>query len=132
MSNEFIPKNLREPISCYEESTWLVNGSPEWENEIYAVWMDRFPVTSGHMLWIPKKDTISHIRLTYGEAYAYGEDRIESGEWAGFNIGQNKGIAAGQTILWPHIHLIPRQPSDEKNKGGIRRAVPNGDHKAYY
>jgi diadenosine tetraphosphate (Ap4A) HIT family hydrolase len=132
MSQKFTPKNLREPISCYEESTWLVNGSPEWENEVYAVWMDKFPVVPGHMLWIPKKNTVSHIRLTYGEAYTYGEHQIESGEWAGFNIGQNTGIAAGQTILWPHIHLIPRQASEDANKGGIRRAVPNGDHTAYY
>jgi diadenosine tetraphosphate (Ap4A) HIT family hydrolase len=132
MSQEFTPKNLREPISCYEESTWLVNGSPEWENEIFAVWMDKFPVTPGHMLWIPKRNDVPFVRLTYGEAFEYGQNKVEAGEWTGFNIGQNIGIDAGQTILWPHIHLIPRHPSEEKNKGGIRRAIPNGDHKAYY
>ena len=132
MSEEFIPKNLRQPISCYEESTWMANGAPEWETDIFSVWNDRFPVTPGHMLWVPKKNTISHIRITYGEAYSYGEDRIDKGEWSGFNIGQNIGIEAGQTVLWPHIHLIPRHVSEDKDKGGIRRAIPNGDHKTYY
>ena len=132
MSQEFTPKKIREPIDCYEESTWLANGTPISENLVYAIWEDRFPVTPGHLLFIPKKNNISHIRVAYGEAFTYGQDRVEAGEWTGFNIGQNIGIDAGQTILWPHIHLIPRHPSEEKNKGGIRRAIPNGDHKAYY
>ncbi len=103
----FIAKNLREPISCYEESTWHANGLPKWENDIYSVWDDRFPVTPGHLLWIPKKNTVGYVRVTYGEAYQYGQDQIESGKWAGFNIGQNTGMAAGQSVMWPHIHLIP-------------------------
>lgn len=132
MSKKFTPKNLRQPIDRYEESTWLANGDPEWENDIYAVWADKFPVTPGHLLWIPKKNDLPHIRVTYGEAFDYGQNMVESKTWDGFNIGQNIGIAAGQTILWPHIHLIPRMDSDDENKGGIRRAIPNGDHTAYY
>ena len=132
MSTEFTPKNLRQPISCYEESTWLANGEPEWEGEVYAVWADKFPVTPGHLLWIPKKNSIPFIRVTYGEAFEYAQNKVEAGEWAGFNIGQNIGIAAGQTILWPHIHVIPRQDGDSKDKGGIRRAIPDGDNKHYY
>jgi len=131
-STTFIPKKLREPISCYEESTWLANGKPEWENDIYSVWLDKFPVVPGHMLWIPKKNDITHIRVTYGEAFDYANTRVEAGEWGGFNIGQNIGLAAGQTVLWPHIHVIPRHEGDSKDKGGIRRAIPDGDNKHYY
>ena len=132
MSQKFTPKNLRKPIYSYEESTWLANGAPVSENSVYAIWEDRFPVTPGHLLFIPKKNNLSHINITYGEAFTYGQDRVEAGEWTGFNIGQNIGIDAGQTILWPHIHLIPRHPTSDADKGGIRRAVPNGDHKEYY
>ena len=131
---KFVPKKIREPISCYEESTWLSNGKPEWEGEVYAVWMDKFPVTPGHMLWIPKKNSIPFIRVTYGEAFEYAQNKVDQGEWDGFNIGQNIGIAAGQSILWPHIHVIPRHDDGKgpKGKGGIRMAIPDGDHKAYY
>jgi diadenosine tetraphosphate (Ap4A) HIT family hydrolase len=132
MSTKFTPKNLRQPISCYEESTWVANGQPEWENDVYAVWADKFPVTPGHLLWIPKKNDLPHIRVTYGDAFDYANTQVEAGNWAGFNIGQNIGIAAGQTVLWPHIHVIPRQDGDSKDKGGIRRAIPDGDNKHYY
>jgi diadenosine tetraphosphate (Ap4A) HIT family hydrolase len=132
MSQKFTPKNLRKPISCYEESSWHANGLPLWENDIYSVWADLFPVTPGHLLWIPKKNTVEHVRVAYGDAYEYGLNKIESKEWAGFNIGQNIGLAAGQTVLWPHIHLIPRHEDGSVDKGGIRRAIPNGDNKQYY
>ena len=131
-STKFIPKNIREPIHSYEESTWLANGEPLTENKIYAIWPDKFPVTPGHLLFIPKVNAVGHIRETYGDAYKYGQDKVERGEWDGFNIGQNIGIAAGQTILWPHIHLIPRFDNDSEDKGGVRRSLPNGDNKAYY
>jgi len=129
---KFTAKNLREPISCYEESSWHANGSPLWENDVYSVWADLFPVTPGHLLWIPKKNTVGYVRVAYGDAYEYGLNKIESKEWAGFNIGQNIGLAAGQTVLWPHIHLIPRHEDGSVDKGGVRRAIPNGDNKQYY
>ena len=40
---------------------------------------------------------------------------------AGFNIGVNEGMAAGQTIEHLHIHLIPRYEGDvEHPRGGVR------------
>ena len=80
MSQEFTPKKIREPIDCYEESTWLANGTPVFEDSRYAIWEDRFPVTPGHLLFIHKRNDILHIRIAYGEAYSYGEKKIESGE----------------------------------------------------
>ena len=132
MSQKFTPKNLRQPISCYEESSWHANGNPIWETDNYSVWEDLFPVTPGHLLWIPKKNVIPFIRLTYGDAYEYGQEQISQGHWAGFNIGQNIGLAAGQTVLWPHIHLIPRHEDGTTDKGGIRRSIPNGNHYPAY
>ena len=48
----------------------------------------------------------------------------------GFNIGQNIGKAAGQSIMWPHVHLIPRHngDSDPKQHNGVRLSAPNGHH----
>ena len=50
----------------------------------------------------------------------------------GFNVGMNIGICAGQTILWPHIHFIPRHDDDAPEIGGMRHAHPGADHKRYY
>ena len=52
----------------------------------------------------------------------------------GFNVGQNIGACAGQTIFWPHIHFIPRKNGESKpgQRSGIRLSHPNGDHGEYY
>jgi len=65
-------------------------------------------------------------------AYDYGNEQIKAGKIAGFNVGMNIGIPAGQTIMWPHIHFIPRHKGDSKDPGGIRLAMPSGDHTNYY
>jgi len=44
----------------------------------------------------------------------------------------NIGIPAGQTIMWPHIHFIPRHKGDAMEIGGMRHAHPGADHKKYY
>jgi len=44
---------------------------------------------------------------------------------AGFNIGLNDGVAAGQTVMHVHIHVIPRYRGDVRDpRGGIRCVIP--------
>jgi diadenosine tetraphosphate (Ap4A) HIT family hydrolase len=41
------------------------------------------------------------------------------------NIGINMGEAAGQTVQYPHVHLIPRRAGDvEDPVGGVRGVIP--------
>ncbi len=45
---------------------------------------------------------------------------------AGYNIGINDGVAAGQTVPHVHMHLIPRHTNDvEDPRGGIRWVIPD-------
>jgi diadenosine tetraphosphate (Ap4A) HIT family hydrolase len=37
---------------------------------------------------------------------------VHAGECDAFNIGINMGAAAGQTVMYPHVHLIPRRHGD--------------------
>jgi diadenosine tetraphosphate (Ap4A) HIT family hydrolase len=48
----------------------------------------------------------------------------------GYNVGINVGNSAGQTCMYPHVHLIFRRDGDCENpKGGIRHCVPGkGDY----
>jgi diadenosine tetraphosphate (Ap4A) HIT family hydrolase len=40
-----------------------------------------------------------------------------------FNIGLNDGLAAGQTMMHSHIHVIPRYAGDQPDpRGGIRKS----------
>ena len=128
-------KKPREQINSYEESTWHANDTPFYETEQVAVFKDLYPCTEGHLLFIPKQNEPDYIAEAYKLAYRCGEQWMEEEKIDGFNVGQNRGKCAGQTIMWPHVHFIPRKDGDIKNgqKGnGIRLSFPNGDHKEYY
>ena len=125
-------KKVYESIGNYEESTWMGNDTPFMETDYTGVFKDRYPCVPGHTLFIPKKDTPEYIGKSYGLAYQYGKDKIKSKEITGFNVGMNIGVCAGQTIMWPHIHFIPRHKGDSKEIGGMRHAHPEADHRKYY
>ena len=90
-----------------------------------AIYRDQFPVTPGHLLFVPKYNTIMVLNDAFEDAIVYGQRKVETGEWDAFNIGINMGEAAGQTVNWPHIHLIPRHKGDvEDPTGGVRNTIP--------
>jgi diadenosine tetraphosphate (Ap4A) HIT family hydrolase len=97
-----------------------------------AIYKDEFPVSYGHLLFVPKYNTPEVIQDAFYSAYIYGLELVKSGEADGFNIGMNCGETAGQTIMYPHIHLIPRYEGDVPNpRGGVRHVIPGkGDYKA--
>ena len=125
-------KKACEKIDRYEESTWLGNDTPIFENENTAVFKDKFPCVPGHTLFIPKQDTPEAIGESYKLAYYCGREWVKEGKMAGFNVGMNIGKCAGQTIMWPHIHFIPRHEGDSKTIGGMRHSHPGADHKEHY
>ena len=94
---------------------------------------DRFPVTTGHMLIIPKRHAADYFDLGSAEIKAcqqlLAECRSlllrEDGTIAGFNVGINSGEAAGQTVMHCHLHLIARRIGDHPNpRGGVRAVLP--------
>ena len=131
-SKKPIYKKPFEPIDSYDESTWLGNDTPIFENEFTGVFKDRYPCVPGHTLFIPKHDTPEAIGESYRLAYYCGKQWIKEGKMKGFNVGMNISECAGQTIMWPHIHFIPRHEGDAPKKGGMRYAHPGADHKEHY
>ena len=131
-SKKSIFKKPYEPVNRVEESVWFSNDTPVMESDFTFVFNDRYPCVPGHKLFIPKENNAHFLGRSYGLAYDYGNERIKKGEIDGFNVGMNIGVPAGQTIMWPHIHFIPRLHKDSKKIGGIRHAHPDGDHKKYY
>ncbi|MEO8399691.1 MAG: HIT family protein [Ignavibacteriaceae bacterium] len=94
---------------------------------------DKFPVSNGHALIIPKKLIANFFNLSFHEQTAciIVLNRTKSiiqkkFNPSGFNIGINIGKDAGQTIFHSHIHLIPRYKGDVIDpKGGIRNIFLN-------
>ena len=93
---------------------------------------DRFPLTEGHALVVPRRPVISLCELDPATHSAVWETVRRTREILqekyspdGFNIGINEGAAAGQTIPHAHIHVIPRYKGDVPDpRGGIRWMIP--------
>ena len=96
------------------------------ETKHYTVYKDGYPVTEGHLLFVPKIETWECLAYCYKAAYGWGYDWVRNKICDGFNIGQNVGEAAGQTVMYPHVHLIPRKKGDmEDPRGGVRNVIPS-------
>ena len=90
-----------------------------------AVFRDRFPVTRGHLLFVPRFNTPGVIRDCFESAMAEGNRMVYAGECDAFNVGMNCGTAAGQTVMYPHVHMIPRRTGDCADPvGGVRAVIP--------
>lgn len=110
--------------------------SAPWEDVVsedyhVKVFKDKYPVTEGHLLYVPKYNTIHVLMDAFEDAIRYGEKMVFDGVWDGFNVGLNYGESAGQTCRWPHVHLIPRRKGDmEDPTGGVRHVIPEkGNYK---
>lgn len=112
--------------SLSTEQLWI-------ETEHVLAVPDAFPVTDGHTLVIPRKHVATFYELPPVEQKAVWDlvaevrrQLLVRFEPDGFNIGLNDGIAAGQSVMHAHVHVIPRRSGDVPDpRGGIRWVVPN-------
>jgi len=113
-----------QQLEKWQDGPWP-ESSIVHENERFVVYKDGYPVTEGHLLFVPK--TLEHVNIIqcFGAAYTWGNRGVNDGEFEAYNIGYNAGAVAGQSVFWPHIHLIPRRKGDVENpRGGIRHVIP--------
>ena len=97
---------------------------PALSTQHVTVFQDRFPVTKGHLLFVPRNNTDEGIVVCLGTALITGQQMVARGECDAFNIGLNMGPAAGQTVMYPHVHLIPRKQGDCLDPvGGVRGVI---------
>ena len=98
---------------------------PELSTQHVTVFRDRFPVTAGHLLFVPRNNTDEGIVVCLGTALITGQQMVARGECDAFNVGLNMGEAAGQTVMYPHVHLMPRRAGDTVDPiGGVRGIIP--------
>ena len=102
------------------------------QNELCLAVEDKFPVTPGHMLVIPKRHIAEYFDLGQPELNCVRKllgdlrQRLRASDDSvmGFNVGINCGQAAGQTVFHCHVHLIPRRLGDaERPEGGVRHVI---------
>ena len=90
-----------------------------YEDEDFRVILDLGPATKGHALSLPKNHFANLFEIPEDiEAKAFvlaqkmATKMKKVFDCDGFNIVQNNGTTAGQTVFHFHIHLIPRYDKD--------------------
>ncbi len=101
------------------------------EVPLAVAFADGYPVSPGHTLIVPRRHVETFFGCTAVEQAAIWQlvDQIRllltlSHGPAGYNVGFNAGLAAGQTVFHAHVHVIPRYVGDVVDpRGGVRHAV---------
>ena len=95
-----------------------------YEDNDFRVILDLGPAAKGHALILPKEhfanlyelpDEIAAKALVLAKKMASKLTEILKCD--GFNVVQNNGVCAGQTVFHFHIHLIPRYENDHVGLG---------------
>ena len=117
-----------------DDSPFLAVPASEWlaANDHAFVIADRFPVSPGHALVVPRRaiatwweasdDERAGILALIDELKCQLDAELRPD---GYNVGFNAGAAAGQTVRHFHVHVIPRYRGDVPDpRGGVRHAIP--------
>ena len=91
-----------------------------YEDENFRVILDLGPASKGHALILPKSHAANIYELSdemAAKAMILAKKMATAMTAAlkcdGFNIVQNNGECAGQTVFHFHMHLIPRYEGDQ-------------------
>lgn len=108
-------------------------GEVRASNNLAVVVDDKFPLSPGHCLVVPRRhvadwfdlsglEQAAIVRLT-NRARSLVETSLSPD---GYNIGINIGASGGQTVGHVHLHLIPRYTGDRPDpRGGVRWILPD-------
>ena len=91
-----------------------------YEDEDFRVILDLGPASKGHALILPKAHAANIYEISDDMAAKamilakkMATKMTEALKCDGFNIVQNNGEQAGQTVFHFHMHLIPRYEGDQ-------------------
>lgn len=95
-----------------------------FEDEKFRVILDLAPAAKGHALILPKEHFANIYELpeeTAADVIKLAKRMVtrmtEKLSCDGFNLVQNNGEIAGQTVFHYHMHLIPRYEGDGQKIG---------------
>ena len=97
-----------------------IPAATRYEDENFRVILDLGPASKGHALILPKSHAANIYELSdemAAKAMILAKKMATAMTAAlkcdGFNIVQNNGECAGQTVFHFHMHLIPRYKGDQ-------------------
>lgn len=105
-----------------------------YEDENFKVILDLGPATKGHALILPKEhaanlyelpdETASKVLVLAKKMVLQMTDKLKCD---GFNLVQNNGAVAGQTVHHFHMHMIPRYENDGQQINWVPGEVSQDD-----
>jgi diadenosine tetraphosphate (Ap4A) HIT family hydrolase len=127
--------NTQPPISKDQGAEKAVlcpfcENKPYFEGRLTKVFFDKYPISEGHMLIVPKRHVSSLWDLEegeYSEIFETTKEMTKTHNFGidGWNVGVNVGKPAGQTVMHVHVHLVPRRVGDREDpRGGVRWIIP--------
>lgn len=106
---------MREDCIFCKLANGVIPTATLYEDEDFRVILDAAPAARGHALILPKRhyDDVCELdealkARVLGVAAKMGKAMKSGLGCAGFNLVQNNGQAAGQTVMHFHMHVIPR------------------------
>ena len=86
-----------------------------WEDDNVLAFLDVGPLSRGHVLVIPKEPAAQLHDLSEDSAAAIGrilpricKAVLEATGASAYNVIQNNGLLAHQTVMHVHFHIIPK------------------------
>jgi histidine triad (HIT) family protein len=102
-----------------------------YEDRNTFCFLDRYPLSEGHTLIIPRRHAPSLLQLTSMEAselmssaQKVSRAAVKAYGLEGFNLIMNDGSVAGQGVPHVHLHMIPRFAGDGISTPHGRRSLP--------
>jgi histidine triad (HIT) family protein len=90
-----------------------------YEDAEYIAFLDKYPISVGHTLVLPKKHfervndlSEKEFSALYARVHALNRHITSKLSAAASHISINDGAAANQLIPHVHVHIIPRNPND--------------------
>ncbi|HCT92002.1 MAG TPA: HIT family protein [Lachnospiraceae bacterium] len=114
---------MEECIFC-KLANGIFDSATLYEDDLFRVILDLGPASKGHALILPKEhyaniyelpEELAMKAMALAKRMACVMTRALACD--GFNLVQNNGEAAGQTVFHFHMHLIPRYKGDQAGFG---------------
>lgn len=107
-----------------------------YEDGEFRVILDASPATKGHALILPKEHYANLFEIddeVLAKAAKLAKKVVTHEKEAlgcdGYNLVQNNGEAAGQTVFHFHMHLIPRYAGEERIVDWKPQSLPDEEMK---
>ena len=99
--------------------TRIINGEIPchrvYEDDHVIAFLDIGPVSRGHVLVVPKEESVRLDQLSEASAAALGRALrivaaavVKATGCVDYNVLQNNGVAAHQAVMHVHFHIIPK------------------------